>query len=270
MNLTPWLLIAILAVPVVAVLFLIERPDLAPLIIGLAIPLEVLLVVALSSQAVMTAVKPGSSGLQFGVVRRVITALMLLGMSLFIGFVGVAVTGALAPNAVRFGGALACSGTVVSESTQYSYKPGQHGVAREFYCLADDGTTQAITGRTFVYSSLLVAAAALVVLTLLFLFVRGSLRRRFSFVSTATQPFTVTPSGQVMGGGRLGEQFEEFLSRSQVVATDKAENNRSSAAAGSGRTNTEERLAILERLYRSGQVTLQEYNAKRAEILADL
>lgn len=103
----------------------------------------------------------------------------VLGISLFCGFVGAAVLGAVAPGTIGFAAELACAGTVDHSTYSYSYKPGQRGTSQVWTCTAATGETTPIVGRTYVYAALTFSAGSAVVLGLLGAVAWGFLRRLF-------------------------------------------------------------------------------------------
>lgn len=86
-------------------------------------------------------------------------------ISLFLGVVLWTVAlGSVFPDLLRIAAPLACpQGQFELSSFGYSYKPGQHGVARTFECVLASGAREEITGKTIVwagavYSALLLTA----------------------------------------------------------------------------------------------------------------
>src|SRR5690606_33497036 len=84
--------------------------------------------------------------------------------SLFLGFVGAAVLGAVAPGTVGFAAELACAGTVDHTTERYSYKPGQSGTSQEWTCTSATGESTRIVGPTYVYAALVFSAGSVAVL----------------------------------------------------------------------------------------------------------
>ncbi len=88
-------------------------------------------------------------------------------LSLFFGFVGAAVLGAVAPGTVAFAADMACDGTVDHSTYSYSYRPGQRGTSQVWTCTSASGEETQIVGKTYVYASLVFSAGSAVVLGLL-------------------------------------------------------------------------------------------------------
>jgi len=66
--------------------------------------------------------------------------LVLAGISLFIGFVIIAVAvGAVFPSMHKLTAPLICKGEVEVEVITYSYKPGQIGTDNHIYCIDEEG-----------------------------------------------------------------------------------------------------------------------------------
>jgi len=124
-----------------------------------------------------------------------------LGVSLFLGFVGAAVAGALLPRTVIFAADMACPGGVRHDSFNYSYKPGQRGTAQVFTCELPGQAPRDITGVTFVYAGLSFSAAALVLLLIFWSLVSPLLGRLFKRDSDAwATTFAGGPTGSGPGG----------------------------------------------------------------------
>ncbi|MCO5174289.1 MAG: hypothetical protein M9914_08855 [Trueperaceae bacterium] len=232
--------------------------------------------------------------------------LVLVGVALFIGYVGAAVIGAVAPGTVAFANDMACGGgTALHHSYGYSYKPGQTGVSQVFSCQLPDGTIEDVTLQTFLYAGLVFSGGAFVVLALLALTVLPALgralRRRIGgrlddFMAPTgvgatgafggldiqgiydrasarkAQSSSATP---VFVNGKqvdLDPEAQANLYRTVASVAGAAGDRDERATAGSkadGRT-VAERLEEVERLYRDGRLTRTEYDAVRTRILADL
>lgn len=99
--------------------------------------------------------------------RRVVTVAVLawlLGLGLFLGFVGAAVIGATAPQTIAFAAEMACDGTVDHETLAYSYKPGQRGTSQEWTCTTASGESTRIVGITYLYAALVFSAGSVALL----------------------------------------------------------------------------------------------------------
>ena len=84
------------------------------------------------------------------------SCLTLFGISLFVGFVLVAVAGgALFPSLLRISAPVVCHGTFQIESHSYS-QPGQYSVTHQVFCTdTGDGTRKEITIAAILVSGLL-------------------------------------------------------------------------------------------------------------------
>ena len=89
----------------------------------------------------------------------------LLGICGFCGVMVASAGGAIHPPLVTVAAPYVCEGTVETQSRNYSYKPGQQGVARNIFCIGPDGARRDITlrvlGAAAVYYTLIFLAAAL-------------------------------------------------------------------------------------------------------------
>src|SRR3546814_15917143 len=78
--------------------------------------------------------------------------------------------GAIHPPLVTVAAPYVGDGTVETQSQNYSYKPGQQGVARNIFCIDPDGERRDITLRTVgaaaVYYTLIFLAAGIVLVLL--------------------------------------------------------------------------------------------------------
>lgn len=231
--------------------------------------------------------------------RIVATALLvaLLGLSLFAGFVGAAIIGAVAPSTVAFANGMACRGGTPSHASyDYSYKPGQRGTAQVFSCQQPDGSVRDATGATFVYAGATFSAGALVLLTLLVLVGWPILRRMLKRLINSPRIVGVAgPDGTVPNPWSASDlqDLTDALTRGIPKIPPSASTRGSSEGArsdtstgGDGRwdattgasgTNVgpdartvAERLEEVERLYRNGLLNRSEYEAARAKIIAEL
>lgn len=232
--------------------------------------------------------------------------LVLVGVALFIGYVGAAIVGAVAPGTVAFANGMACQdGTALHDSYGYSYKPGQSGVSQVFSCQLPDGTVENVTLQTFLYAGLVFSGGAFVVLALLALTVLPALgralRRRIGgrlddFMAPAGVGATSAFGGLDVQGiydmararkAQSSSSTTVFVNGKQVDLDPEAQADlyrtvaSVTAAAGDGNERATadpkadgrtvaERLDEVERLYRDGRLTRAEYDAVRTRILTDL
>lgn len=91
--------------------------------------------------------------------------LLLVPVCAFGGIMVASAGGAIHPPLVTVAAPYVCDGTVETQSRNYSYKPGQQGVARNIVCLERDGSRRDITlravGAASLYHGLILLAAAL-------------------------------------------------------------------------------------------------------------
>ncbi|MGV7120826.1 SHOCT domain-containing protein [Sphingopyxis sp. 550A] len=177
----------------------------------------------------------------------------LVGLTAICGFCGVMVAsagGALHPPLVTVAAPYVCDGTVETQSRNYSYKPGQQGVARNIFCLDPDGGRRDITlraaGAAAVYYTLIFLVAGLVLVFL----VRLLKPRR----SADAQSDIVADFGKRMA--------ERLRTDADIVRRPAAP-----PVTGGG---VEDRLRHLQSLRDGGLISEEEYQAKRTEILAGL
>src|SRR3546814_5056178 len=74
--------------------------------------------------------------------------MVLLPICAFGGVMVASAGGAIHPPLVTVAAPYVCDGTVETQSQNYSYKPGQQGVARNIFCIDPDGERRDITLRT--------------------------------------------------------------------------------------------------------------------------
>lgn len=220
---------------------------LLPFLIGPAITLLVFLIlfrararVARGEPAVKVPAKAALRGFAF---------LAATLMSLWFGFVGAAVIGAVAPRAVMFAADMACPGGVKHDSFDYLYKPGQRGTSQVYMCELPGQAPKEITGRTFVYAGLSFSAAALVFLLVAWAFVKPLLARFWHRIRNASTANMGVPP---WSGGSMSEAFGQQPQRPQA------------------QRSMSERLKALEELYRGGTINREEYDAARARLLSEI
>ena len=267
------------------------------LLLGLGIPAIVLLWLIFRAAA-----RPGTSGAA-KMVPRVFSGvgvMWALGVGGFIGLMIATAGGALFPTIVRVADPWVCEGTVSTISSRYSYKPGQSGVQHVMTCDAGDGSPpRDITLRVVATASAIYGAAAFVVLLIPVLLL-GTLLPR---LRTALRGKASEAGG--WGGTPVGTQALQDLLRSNiqsvagngsstsetsrtwvVVNNDKSSNPTIAALQDILLENADhtaidavmsmqkqapaERLLALKALHEQGLLTASEYQAKRAEILAQL
>lgn len=203
-----------------------------------------------------------------------VVVVALLGVSLFTGFVGAAVIGALAPRSVMFAADMACPGVVSHDSVGYSYKPGQRGVAQVFTCTVA-GEERDIILATFGYAGLTFSAAAFAVLLLLAVTVGPRLPGLLRFALGRLSARSADVAGAAAMASVVTDAMKEAaagLAAGAGAAPPRAAATASATPTGGGSAGRGlgERLRELEELYRAGSITRAEYETARARLLAEL
>lgn len=230
--------------------------------------------------------------------RRSIMGLALAGVvgtSLFFGFVGAAMIGALAPRSIMFAAEMACPGGVQHNSFSYSYKPGQRGTSQVFRCEFPGQSPTDITGLTFVYAGLSFSAAALIVLLTLWALIWQRLTAFFN---------RVRPLGPTASGGKpdpeSGASISDLITSVMETAAGRAQRTQTTSVYVNGQRvaldpnddaavrqtvadafgeqphepqphrSLGERLKELEELYRAGTINRSEYDDGRARLLSEI
>src|SRR3546814_13771862 len=106
----------------------------------------ILLILFLTGRA---AVRRGKDGARPGGPPRPVAQfgcglLLLVPVCAFGGIMVASAGGAIHPPLVTVAAPYVCDGTVEAQSRNYSYKPGQQGVARTIFCLDQNGGRRAI------------------------------------------------------------------------------------------------------------------------------
>lgn len=186
---------------------------------------------------------------------RTASLLARICFSLFAGImIGVAGS-AVYPPLSHLATPLVCDGKMETVGAQYSYKPGQSGVALTEYCVERDGTRKDVTVVVVVLSSLLYATA----LFLLWPLLRAPLRLVVKRWAKRTG---------VYAQERLGLSAENTASTiAKVMGEAKVETVHHSNA---GAETIARRLQDLARLRDVGLITEQDYESRKREILSEL
>jgi hypothetical protein len=167
------------------------------------------------------------------------TVLLLIGVSLFVGFVFCATIGGLLfpPLITTIAAPLLCDGEFISESNRYTTDEGGVGFSREFYCQSEPaGSRRDITFLTIVVGGLFYSGIA---------FSLFSVTSFMRWLMRGGQP--VTPAAPVVAPA------------APVAATPTTSGEDAAA-----------RLRQLKELFDTGILNEQEYETKKAEILAKL
>lgn len=82
----------------------------------------------------------------------------LIGVSLFFGVMMASIVLAIFPDVARISSFVVCpSGKFQTASQTYSYKAGQVGVSRNFFCVGTDGQPKEIVFQTLIVTAILYA-----------------------------------------------------------------------------------------------------------------
>jgi hypothetical protein len=168
------------------------------------------------------------------------TVLLLMGVSLFVGFIFCATIGGLLfpPLITTIAAPIVCDGEFSGESNRYTTDEGGVGYSREFYCQSDPaGPRRDITFLTITVGGLFYSAIAFVLFS------------AFSLIRWL-----------MPGSQRVAPAVPALAPVGPVPATPPI----------SGGDQTAVRLRQLRELRDSGVLTEQEYATKRAEILSRL
>lgn len=177
--------------------------------------------------------------------------------SLFAGtMIGVA-GGALYPPLTHVAAPLVCDGKPETVSSQYSYKPGQHGVARNVYCIGSDGTREDVTTRIVFLSCLLYALAIFISWPLLTAPSRFLLRRWIRQAgSYAREKLDLPPSAD-----HATATIVEAIRNAKIDGVRRSQ---------TGDATIAERLRQLARLRDEGLITAEDYESRKRDILSEL
>lgn len=200
----------------------------------------------------------------------------LLFFSLFLGTVGAAGFIAIFPSAGMRPASLVCDGEVELQSHHYSYRPGQQGVSRSFFCVAENGERRDITGRTMGASSAYYSAIVFVLLLLRAGYKR--LKRKSTGTGrVASNSVQAGTSARDEAGARRDERIDAMGKALEARLRTSSDYVRRDEVAPDARSATstpppsaQERLRAIDELRRNALISEDEYRAKRAEILRDL
>ena len=206
-------------------------------------------------------------------IRHWVTLLIVLPASLFLGILlGTAGT-AVHPPLAFVASPLVCAGELTVESRGYSYRPGQSGVSRSFWCEGGAGpdgkpARTDVTLKTIGASMLVYSLIAFVPLWLLGRLARrrvgGAFRRATGIGGTGSG--SAAPDGAVDLHGILSQVSDAVRRGDAKVQVRHAQVD----LREEGHSDPAERLARLKALHEQGLITDQEYAAKKAEILREI
>lgn len=190
----------------------------------------------------------------------------LIGLLCVSGFAGLMVAtagGAVHPPVVTVAAPYVCDGTVETRSQNYSYRPGQSGVARTILCTRADGAAHDITLKTIgaatVYYTLIFMAVGLVLAVLARLLTPRLLTSRMG------DPFRPGPKSGLDPADL--EATARYLRDRLLVSADIV---RRDADAPHDDDSIRRRLEQLQALRDDNLISEEEYQAKRAEVLSSL
>lgn len=171
-------------------------------------------------------------------LREILLGLITVALGwCFIGIVFLSIgLGVIFPTITMIGAPLSCPAPGQFElfSQGYSYRPGQHGVVREYYCLQPGGHQETVTFLTLLYAGLLYSALLMTVTMWL---------GRFGLRIVRIKPKDLSPQGTPSGA----------------------------AGTQARRTGSlESRLQELKRLHESRVIDDNAYQARQTEILKEL
>jgi hypothetical protein len=179
--------------------------------------------------------------------------------SLFFGLMLATAGGAIYPPTVNVFAPLICKGEVVAESHSYSYKPGQHGVTRETYCVEPSGQRKEITLQV-VGTAFLMYSAILFVLSLLAAVPSlRALNRKTARLQDHVAQATSHWQAQVQQTGSTPTTKHVVINWGSAATH---EDPAGGELAG--------RLKTLRQLREQNLISEQEYSAKKAEMLSGL
>jgi hypothetical protein len=192
---------------------------------------------------------------------------IVLPVALFAGLMVSTAGMAIYPPITFVADPLICSGTIDYVSTSYSYRPGQQGVERTIYCVADGpkGARQDVTMKAIGVSFLIYSAVFFLILGFL---VRPLLRRRYrqALESIRSQPAMGGIAGAPVDVQNILARVSEAMERGEanVVVRNAA------IDPGDGAGDLAGRLAQLKQLHDQGLITAEDYETKKAELLSRL
>lgn len=179
----------------------------------------------------------------------------LVGISLFTGLMITSIGGALHPQLTNIAAPMACSGGQFNiASSQYSYKPGQHGVTHRMTCTDPvTGERSDVTFRVLGWSTLIFSGIVFVPLLILGLLLMKFLRRAFAAMKSSS------PAG--ISGDYAGDLRQAF---------DNAIKRQAGSHRDTDNHDVEDSLRELKRLRDNGLIDDADFAARKTAILARL
>ena len=204
------------------------------------------------------------------------TGCIVLPVAMFVALMLATAGAAIWPKMAAPGGAIVCGGgELVYESHGASYRPGEYTVTRTLYCQSGTGKQAARDDITFQAMGVSFLVYALVLFLLIQFVLRPlaarRLRRKLEALGMSRPAASAWP-GTPAGPAGLGDIIARVQEAAQRGAADIQVRNTSVDLAGeeAGGGDIAARLGQLKALRDQGLITAQDYEAKKAEILAGL
>ncbi|HUH22579.1 MAG TPA: SHOCT domain-containing protein [Brevundimonas sp.] len=223
----------------------------------LIVPLILLFVV----RAILRGKRPpsGRSDPSWSSMKICCGLLVLLGVSSFAGLMVATAGGAIHPPVITVAAPYVCDGTVDVRSQNYSYRPGQRGVARTILCTGADGEARDITLKTM--------GAATICYALIFLAVGLALLVLARLLTPRLNDALRTKAGGL--SSKNAEAAARYLKDRLVVSADIVRRD-AKPDSGDRDDTVRSRLENLQALRDDNLISEEEYQAKRAEVLSSL
>lgn len=202
------------------------------------------------------------------------TGCIVVPVALFVALMLATAGVAIWPRMAAPGAAILCgSGEVVYESYGASYRPGEYTVTRTLYCQTGEGKDAARDEITFQAAGISFLLYAVIAFLLLQFVARPLLRRRADRTLEAARLGSPAGSGApgaaIDLGGILG-RVAQAVERGEATVVVRNASVEEGATADPAAGDIAERLARLRALRDQGLITVQDYDAKKAEILSRL
>jgi hypothetical protein len=195
--------------------------------------------------------------------------LFLLPLSLAIGFMVAGIGTAMWPPLSSWAGPLACSGTIDVQSDHYTTPSGGSGVSRHIYCLSGAGKDAAQDEITFPAIGIAGLAYAAIIFVLLQIFAAPRMRRSGRARATMTDFGDGISARGIASPAELKAilgQVSDALQRGGGTGVGVHEVTIEEGEGG----DVAHRLALLKQLREAGLISEDDYEAKKAELIARL
>lgn len=197
------------------------------------------------------------------------TLVIILPLSLAAGFMVAGIGTAISPPVSAWAAPLVCGGTVDIQSDYYSTPSGGSGVQRHIYCVAGGGGEAAREDITMMTIGIAFLAYAGIAFALLQVFAAPRIRRR----AEARASYAGFGGGVSAPGVDSPDELQAILAQvSDALRHGEANVTVRNVTIEGGPEGSDAagRLALLRQLRDGGLVSGEEYEAKKAEILAGL